>query len=353
MDGSSSRPDGDRGLWKNIWSAPVPSKIRVFAWKVVNNGLPTRANRCYRHMDEQKVCQLCGYENEDIFHAVIRCPHARTLRLAMRAHWELPVEKELINSGPDWLLLILDRYGVQTGANFLMLIWRCWNVRNNVLMAGECISIEGSVIFLSRYMDALVQVRQQETSQEARGKQITNKAGLDNRHGRRLKPRKRWCRLAEDILKINVDGAFVSHTGAAALGVVIRNMEGAPMLMACRTLANCRDAEEAEALACLDGIRMGAVWPEREFVMETDCAQVLEMLRMAGVNRSVYASIIHDTLLEAAQLSRVVFSKIGREQNNLAHELAHRALSSGECRVWLGDFLESLISLACKDVSVI
>lgn len=112
-------------------------------------------------MDKQRTCQLCGCANEDVLHAVINFPHAKALRFGMRDLWELPGEEDLIHLGPDWLLLLLDRYEGQICANFLMLIWRCWNVRNSVLMAGESISIGGSVIFLSRYMDALLQVRQE------------------------------------------------------------------------------------------------------------------------------------------------------------------------------------------------
>nr|CAB3499394.1 unnamed protein product [Digitaria exilis] len=115
----------------------------------------------------------------------------------MRDFWELPPEEELVYSGPDWLLLVLDRY--------------------------------------------------------------------------------------DDLM--------------AALVVVIRDTGGLPLLMACRTLAHCHDATESEALACLEGIRMGAVWPDREFVVE--------MLRLEGPNRSVIAPIIHDTQLEADHLSRV------------------------------------------------
>lgn len=39
--GSSSSAERERALWKKIWGADVPSKVRVFAWKVINNGLPT------------------------------------------------------------------------------------------------------------------------------------------------------------------------------------------------------------------------------------------------------------------------------------------------------------------------
>jgi hypothetical protein len=48
--GSSNNLDRERVIWKKIWRAEVPSKVRVFAWKVRRNGLPTRLNKKY-HVD--------------------------------------------------------------------------------------------------------------------------------------------------------------------------------------------------------------------------------------------------------------------------------------------------------------
>nr|CAB3446285.1 unnamed protein product [Digitaria exilis] len=59
-------------------------------------------------------------------------------------------------------------------------------------------------------------------------------------------------------LKVNVDGAFCLETGDAGIGVVVRDDAGQPLLMASRRIFHCRDAEEAEALACLEGVRMSS-----------------------------------------------------------------------------------------------
>jgi hypothetical protein len=42
IGGSSTSSDG-RQVWKTLWSAHVPEKVKVFAWKVANNGIPTEA----------------------------------------------------------------------------------------------------------------------------------------------------------------------------------------------------------------------------------------------------------------------------------------------------------------------
>jgi hypothetical protein len=107
--GSSATPEGQRTVWKSIWRANVPSKVKVFAWKVVRNGLPTRLNKKHWHLEQESSCLLCGHPEEDCFHAVITCPHARALREELRKHLPLPGELHLRNVGPEWLLAILSR----------------------------------------------------------------------------------------------------------------------------------------------------------------------------------------------------------------------------------------------------
>lgn len=124
-------------------------KVKVFAWKVIHNGLPTRANRNYRHLDPLSVCEICGLEEEDVFHALIRCPHAIQLRQETRRHWVLPPESELTNTGPEWLVMLCSRFPVEMMSNFLMLLWRSWYVRNSWTQArvSGCLSKVRSSFF--------------------------------------------------------------------------------------------------------------------------------------------------------------------------------------------------------------
>jgi hypothetical protein len=100
----------------------VPSKVSVFAWKIVNNGLPTRVNKKYRHLEQQDVCQLRGVQAEDVYHALVLCPHAVALRSAMRNRWSLPSEQDLPWSGPEWLLQLMHRYPMEVLANLFLLL---------------------------------------------------------------------------------------------------------------------------------------------------------------------------------------------------------------------------------------
>jgi hypothetical protein len=46
--GSSARTDGSRLLYGEIWSVNVPSKVRIFAWRLSQDGLVTQVNQKMR-----------------------------------------------------------------------------------------------------------------------------------------------------------------------------------------------------------------------------------------------------------------------------------------------------------------
>ncbi|KAF8657506.1 hypothetical protein HU200_060068 [Digitaria exilis] len=55
------------------------------------------------------------------------------------------------------------------------------------------------------------------------------------------------------------------------------------------------DAECVEAMACLEGIRIGVKWPDRDFILESDNASLIDKLRMGGINKPLVAPVIHNT----------------------------------------------------------
>jgi hypothetical protein len=93
--GSSTMPDGRRSLYNRIWYAPVPSKIRVFTWRLSQEGLTTQSNRKQRILTKISMCQICGMGDEDGHHAVVLCTKVKALRSEMRKHWLLPEETQL------------------------------------------------------------------------------------------------------------------------------------------------------------------------------------------------------------------------------------------------------------------
>ena len=92
--------------------------------------------------------------------------------------------------------------------NLFMLLWRAWSVRNSVLRAGKKISIDSSVVFLTCYMDSLMQCRQNSFQVDNKGKSC----GLvgRSRMTSARQEKKKWVPPDPGWMKINVDGGFLA-----------------------------------------------------------------------------------------------------------------------------------------------
>jgi len=159
MQSSSSNTDGMRRGSKKLWALPVPQKVKVFAWKLIHNGLANQANKKSRRMEHLSNCLLCGDDQEDCYHVVMQCPHAVNLHAAMRLRWCLPAERELKFTGPEWLLGIVDTQPVEQVACLLLIFWRAWFIRNELTHSNKKLSLEGSVSFLENYWETLCGIR--------------------------------------------------------------------------------------------------------------------------------------------------------------------------------------------------
>jgi ribonuclease HI len=332
--GSSSSPMGERIVWKQVWKLPVRPKVWTFIWKFIHNALPTNENRHYRHISTDALCEMCNCDSEDSYHATIMCPHAKALRKAMRRWWKFPKDDELLNTGPEWFLVLLSNKDEKEMANLAMIMWRAWTVRNKVTRAGESLSINDSVEYLKRLNDDL---QQGEVSQGARSSVPAVSAKI-------------WKPQIQGGIKMNVDGAYNPRTGSATIGVTARDHDCNPHIMAWRVLFRCRDAEEAEALACLEGIRLAERWPaDVQVLIETDCATVVEKVNNPATDRSIIAPIISDIKIEASrrQVCRVI--KTGRDQNRIAHNLAQFAMRTQSSKVSFSFVPNCIHDLVCND----
>jgi hypothetical protein len=77
---TSTNVNGDRGLWKVIWNAKVPPKVKIFTWKLATNSLAVQVNRSRRVPNVLPTCSICGREDETSYHATMTCTKARALR---------------------------------------------------------------------------------------------------------------------------------------------------------------------------------------------------------------------------------------------------------------------------------
>jgi hypothetical protein len=106
-------------------------------------------------LEKKAKCQICGKEDETGHHAVVRCSKAKTLRMELKNYWGLPAECLFQIADPDWLLTLLGNLSEEETAKTLLLFWRAWFLRNDVMHEKGTTMVKGSVDFLTSYATTL------------------------------------------------------------------------------------------------------------------------------------------------------------------------------------------------------
>lgn len=86
-----------------------PLKVRLVGWKLATDTLATMEIKASRNLAKSDICVFCGVEREDTFHVFCRCPMGRALWCAMEMDWAMPKLKEVENTGPEWVLHLLEK----------------------------------------------------------------------------------------------------------------------------------------------------------------------------------------------------------------------------------------------------
>jgi hypothetical protein len=149
--GNSHSLDNTRNVWKMFWNANVPKKVKKIGWRVARDNLATKRNKMRRSLETDGMCNICGREEEDSFHATVNCTKARALRYEMRKHWSLPPEHNFAYSGPEWLQNLLLNSSQSQRSKVLMLLWRSWHLRNDIVHGKGLETISRSAAFLTGY----------------------------------------------------------------------------------------------------------------------------------------------------------------------------------------------------------
>jgi ribonuclease HI len=164
-----------------------------------------------------------------------------------------------------------------------------------------------------------------------------------------------WEPPPDGCLKTNVDGSFVAETGTTAVGAIIRDHQGETVAVAGKILTNCQNAEEAEAMALMEGARLAANWTRKPMIFESDCKQIVNEF-VAEKTLSRWRGTMHDFSMYASAQPTWRCSLVKRSQNWAAHEIATYVRKMGIDCAWNSCFpvtVEKAIALDCNRYSII
>ena len=129
----------ERGLFDAVWQKQVPSKVSVFAWRLLRNRLPTKDNLVCRHVlhhDDMSCIGDCD-SFETTFHLIFDCDISDSV-------WHLLYRwLDISFIPPDTVHDHLHQFGHLMGLprfthSFLKIIWLAcvwviWKERNNMI----------------------------------------------------------------------------------------------------------------------------------------------------------------------------------------------------------------------------
>ncbi|XP_073358248.1 uncharacterized protein [Aegilops tauschii subsp. strangulata] len=121
----------NKQMWTKLWKLNVVPKVRVFWWHVLPGILPVKSTLKYRHIASLARCKVCLSTDEDMYHALIQCTHAK--RFWVEAREWLGINLPELH-GLTWSRDILcdSRFDVSDQAKIIAVMWAIWTSRNNI-----------------------------------------------------------------------------------------------------------------------------------------------------------------------------------------------------------------------------
>lgn len=72
--------------FKAIWKLKCPPEIRLFLWKVANNGLSTFQRLHRLHLTTTNNCPICNTQQESEQHLIFDCPNSKVIWQLIMTH---------------------------------------------------------------------------------------------------------------------------------------------------------------------------------------------------------------------------------------------------------------------------
>jgi ribonuclease HI len=119
-----------------------------------------------------------------------------------------------------------------------------------------------------------------------------------------------------------VDASFLKEENKGAWGAILRDSNGEVIFSAWGTIPWCQNAETAEAIAVLEGVKSALPIAEKPVIVESDNAAVVKDLQSLVDGKSETSMIISEAKCLLDSLPGYRVEKVLRDCNITAHDIA-------------------------------
>ncbi|CAM8887236.1 unnamed protein product [Rhodiola kirilowii] len=244
-------------FWKIIWRLRVQPKVKIFAWRLYYDYLPSARNLLKRGCEVQSSCPLCGMQGESTVHTILECWWAKIF-------WhELGVDDSIFGyrfTDPgDWLWMCVFNVSMMELGTIVQGARQIWFNRNLVFNGKEGLNPWVAARCLKQ--------RILDYTNQAQKWMVTDPCGELN-----------WQVPKKGYIKFNVDGAWDSVSRKVGYGICGRDDEGAVCLVEAQWLENVSTSQEVEEIALWRAMELAEEKGIGKACFETDCAAMFKTI---------------------------------------------------------------------------
>jgi ribonuclease HI len=315
---TSSNEAGIAREWSSLWKTQVPSKIRVFLWRLAKQSLPSNELRHRRGMADDDRCQLCG-ACDSWRHALLDCSMSRCVWALLDEEVTEHVSRSDDGDARAWVAGLIQSLKHDDLTKVLVTLWAIWHARRKAIHEQIFQSPLSVHMFVESFVSDLKRCEDLRKKQPATAPEQRTPG---------------WIPPPRGMIKINVDAAVGKNSGRGTVAAIARTENGGFMGASTLVLPGKSSAEILEALACREACALAKDIHVRRIMVATDCMNVVTSLAEGTLGS--YAHIVREIRESKGDFDALEFRHEARSSNKEAHCLARSAVYDAPGRrVWL------------------
>ena len=127
----TSNEQAEGKSWTSLWNLTVPSKVKVFMWRLARHSLPT-TDVLRRNMAVQDACPLCGCE-DSWRHALLSCTMPRCIWALSDDQLVAQMTSNEETNAKHWMFEMHATQSHDLFTRMVVTLWSVWYVRRKAI----------------------------------------------------------------------------------------------------------------------------------------------------------------------------------------------------------------------------
>jgi hypothetical protein len=148
---TSSNHQQEEKDWASLWKIKVPSKIRVFLWRLARNTIPTMDVRHHRNMVDNCGYSLCG-EPDSWRHSLLECTMSRCVWALIPETITEHMERTIEPDAKHWFFSMMNTLKHEDTILCFVTLWAIWFARRKAIHEGRFQSPLSTHLFVETFI---------------------------------------------------------------------------------------------------------------------------------------------------------------------------------------------------------